>query len=265
MALYRLIFDTTSTATMTDSANVGAYLRASDGTLIDKTVVATKNHLNVFSALADGAGTALTSTLSGGKQGLDVNILNTLTIDTNGVYNVSTNPTPDSEGLIAHARAATPGVADQTFRSTGGTANASGVVAANVQGLDVNSFLMGYNGTTWDRVTSTSGALNVNISTQSATLTVSDSALANTAILSTATAATTTAVPAPATALTARKYLGIQNRGNRSAFLGASGVTAAAGFELAQGDAQWMRIGPSVSVYAITAAGTADIRTLELS
>lgn len=265
MALYKLVFDTTSSATMGDSANVGAYIRASDGTLIDKTVVATKNHLNVFSALADGAGTAITSTLTGGKQGLDVNITNTLTIDTNGVYNVSTNPTPDSEGVIVHVRAATPDATSQTFRSTGGTANASAIVAANVQGLDVNSFNMGYNGTTWDRLTSTSGALNTNISSQTGTLTVSDSAVANTAILASATSVTTTAAAAPATALAARKYIALQNRGNRSVFLGATGVTSATGFELAPGGDQWLRLGPAVSVFAISATGTIDVRTLELS
>jgi hypothetical protein len=56
MALHRLVFDATDTASQNASANVGAYLRASDGTLLTHTDVS-------------------------GKKSLDVNVANTLTID----------------------------------------------------------------------------------------------------------------------------------------------------------------------------------------
>lgn len=141
LSIERLIFDPSNPS---DYGNVGAYLR-------------------------DAAGNLLTSTLVGGvggKQALDVNVVSAITVavDLDGVYNVTTNPTPDSVGNIYHVRAATPAITDQTLRTTGGAATSDGVVAANVHGQDVNSFLMGYNGATWDRLLSTSGALNVNIS-----------------------------------------------------------------------------------------------------
>lgn len=113
---------------------------------------------SVAAFLRTGAG-ALTSTGAAGA--LDVNITNAITVDLNGVYDAGTNPTPDTAGSIFHTRAAAPDETNQTFRATGGTASADGVTAANVQGLDVNSFLMGFNGTTWDRLTATGGALNV--------------------------------------------------------------------------------------------------------
>lgn len=45
--LHRLLFDTTSALTIADSANVGAYLRASDGTLLTHTDVGGKKALDV--------------------------------------------------------------------------------------------------------------------------------------------------------------------------------------------------------------------------
>lgn len=122
---------------------------------------------SVVSYLRDGSGVALTSTLNGAKQSLDVNVTSPIAVDLNGIYNVTTNAIPDNVGLITHARSATPGAADQSFRSTGGSASADAIVAANVQGMDMNAFGMVYNGTTWDRMKGTAGAVNVNISTQS--------------------------------------------------------------------------------------------------
>lgn len=106
---------------------------------------------------------ALTSTDIGGKKALDVNVANAINVDTNGVYADPSNLTPDSIGNIFHSRAATPDATNQIFRSTGGAASADSIVAANVHGIDVMGFLMGFNGTTWDRLTSTSSALDINI------------------------------------------------------------------------------------------------------
>jgi hypothetical protein len=107
----------------------------------------------------------LTSTTFDSHEALDVNVLNELPVDLAGIYVVSTNETPDNVGLIAHTRAATPDETNQIFRSTGGAASADEVVAANVHGLDVNAFNMAFNGSTWDRLTATSGALDINIKT----------------------------------------------------------------------------------------------------
>lgn len=138
-----------------------------DKLIYDATTPSDGDSVAAFLHTAAGA---LTSTGAAGA--LDVNITNAIVVDLDGVYDAGTNPTPDTVGAIVHTRAATPDETNQTFRTTGGTANADDVVAANVHGLDVNSFLMGYDGTTWDRLTATGGALNVNISTQSAALQV---------------------------------------------------------------------------------------------
>ena len=82
-------------------------------------------------------------------------------VDLDGVYNGVSNLTPDSAGLIGHTRAASPAISDQIERMTVGAASGDGIVAANVHGLDVNSFGMIFNGTTWDRMKGTNGVLDV--------------------------------------------------------------------------------------------------------
>lgn len=128
-----------------------------DKLIYDPATPANGDSVAAFLRTAAGALTA-----TGAAGALDVNITNAIMVDLDGVYDAGTNPTPDTVGAIVHTRAATPDETNQTFRTTGGTANADDVVAANVHGLDVNSFLMGYDGTTWDRLTTTAGALNVN-------------------------------------------------------------------------------------------------------
>jgi len=85
-----------------------------------------------------------------------------LSIDVDGVYNVTTNADPDNIGLVACANAGTPADANQTIRLTGGTIAADALVSANSHGLDVRSYLYGYNGATWDRIdTVNTGQLKV--------------------------------------------------------------------------------------------------------
>lgn len=75
ISLDRLVFDP---ANAEAGANVGAHVRAGDdGTLIGHDA----DSLKVASRLQDNAGTGLTSTLEGGKQGLDVNIINEIAVD----------------------------------------------------------------------------------------------------------------------------------------------------------------------------------------
>lgn len=193
-------------------------------------------------------------------------ILSPITVSLDGVYDGGSNTDPDNAGMIVHVRAATPADADQTKRTTGAAASGDAVVAANVHGLDVNSFAMAYNGTTWDRVTSTSGSINVNVTGSSGTATVSDSALANTAIKSTATGATTTAAVIVASALANRKYLTLQNLGASAVYFGDTTVTASTGLRLSNGAMlEGLRIGPAIAPKVLTSAGTADCRIMELS
>lgn len=62
-----------------------------------------------------------------------------------------------------------------------------------------------------------------------------------------------------------RRSVIIQNRGTVSIFLGPTGVTAASGLEIPRGASLDMEIGPAVTLFAITAAGTADVRFVQLS
>lgn len=145
LSLERLLFDPTNVA---DGPIVGSYIVSASDSVIDSTDV-------------------------GGTEGLNVNVLNGLTIDADGIYNVSTNPTPDNIGLIGFTRAATPGLTEQVEPITVGVP-ADDVVNANVHAMDVNSFLMGFDGTTWDRLTLTDGDLNVNLTNTSIAVTASD-------------------------------------------------------------------------------------------
>ena len=139
LTLERLIFDPADQA---NSPNIGAYITADDGTLISAT------------------GTSL-----------DVNLTNSLSIDLDGEYSGG-NTNPDNVGMIVHSRAASPGDTEQLFRSTGGTLNADALVAANIHAIDVGSFLHGYNGATWDRINSSSGALDINFASQDADIAI---------------------------------------------------------------------------------------------
>lgn len=81
MSLKQLVFDTTDAASIADSDSVGAYIRSSDGSLIDSVEINSVERLAVDSTLKDGAGTALTSTLIGGKQSLDVNVVEGINVE----------------------------------------------------------------------------------------------------------------------------------------------------------------------------------------
>jgi hypothetical protein len=271
--LDHLIFDTTDVTTMADTHNVGAYIRAADGTLIAKETINSVNRLAVDATLKDGAGTALTSTdLGGGIQALDVNVANSITVDLDGIYNLSTNPTPDNVGTIMFSRAVTPGLAQQVQTPTvGGIATIGTADISKVHAQDVNSFLYAKNATSGDEVLLTvdnsDGGLNVHI-IGSATLTVSDAALANTAIANDVKvlAVAGTAEAVKTSALANRKYLFVYNNDNTKVYIGAATVTSANGFPISPGSYMELRAGANVSPYFVgQALKTPEIRHMELS
>lgn len=133
LSLERLLFDP---AAPTDGPLIGSYI------------------------MGGTSNTVITDTVAGS---LDVNVTNAISIDVDGIYSGG-NTDPDNIGIIAHTRALTPADTDQVERLTSGAASSDNVVAANVHGLDVNSFLMGFDGTTWDRLKAIAGVLEVNIS-----------------------------------------------------------------------------------------------------
>lgn len=171
-----LIFDTTDATTIADTDSVGAFVRSgNNGKLITHHTITANTYeaLDVYAALADGSGNAITST--GGA--LDVNIKGdsiVVKVDLNGIYDGSTNLLPDNVGIIGSSRAS-PGLANQTLQFTGAGVGSDAVASANIVAQDVNAFGMVYNGTTWDRLKGTSGAANVNIQNSSIAVTQSTS------------------------------------------------------------------------------------------
>lgn len=232
---FQSIFDPTA-ADFTECDTIGSYLVSSSGEVIDSTDV-------------------------GGTEGLNVNVLNdiTATCDLDGVYNVTTNADPDNVGMIAHDRAAAPSDAEQIFRPTGGQANADAIVAANIHALDTNGFMMGYNGTTWDRITATSGRLDVAIDEPIESVQSGFSSCAYAAV-----SVGNTATQLVGSALTNRKKVLLQNLGARAVYLGCdASVTTANGIRVPKGGAYEFEWDATVDLHAITSAGTADIRVQE--
>ena len=108
-------------------------------------------------------------------------------------------------------------------------------------------------------------AIDINLAGSDVALDVDDD-LADTAIENTAYSATTTGADILAgSQLAGRKHMFVQNLGSQDAFVGKSGVTTANGLKLFKNNTLVARIGPSVPLHALTAAGTADIRVMELS
>lgn len=116
--------------------------------------------------------------------------------------------------------------------------------------------------------TSAAGALYVNLAESSATITTSDAALANSAIISNTRtlAVANTAQNVVASAQTNRKYLYVYNYDNNKIFIGGAGVTATDGFPLSPGSYLEMRAGAASPVSFVGSTGkTPEIRTLQMS
>lgn len=250
----RLIFDTTDADTRAATDNVGAYLRASDGTLLTHTDVGGKKALDVRVAeginvevdldaaddsvaswTMDGAGNAIGST--GGY----LHVLAQQDTSPWVIGDGGGSITVDASDLdIRDLTAASDSVASWTMDGTG-TAITSTVVGADT-GLDVNII--------------------------NSTVTVNDAALANTAIAAAANslAVADTAEDVVASPLANRKYLWIYNNDNTRVFVGQSGVSAASGFPVSPGSYLELRAGAAVDIEFVGQAGkTPEIRTLELS
>lgn len=237
---------------------------------VDATNLDIRDLTHVTDSVRLGDGTSFfTSTTVGSDIGLDVNILNSLTIDADGIYNVTTNPNPDNIGLISHSRAASIGDAQQVERTTAGlVADVAAADISNINAIDVNSFLYAIDDVDGNAELLSSnnsdGGLNVHIANS---LTVNDAALANTAIATAANAlgADNTAEDLVASPLANRKYLWAYNNGNRTAYVGASGVSAANGFPISPGSYINMRAGAAIDIEWVGPNTSQEMRTMELS
>lgn len=228
MALHKLVFDATSADTIAASANVGAWLRSADGTLLTHTDV-------------------------GGKKALDVRVAEGINVEVD----------------LSHV--------DDSVKIGDGTdfleVNADGSINAVVTAtnLDIRDLTAASDSVqawafdgTGNAIGSTGGALDVNITN---TITVTDAALADTALKAVAETVGTSAaaIVDGADELAARKYLYLYNNGNRISYVGESGVTTTSGFPIPPGSIFEARVGAAVDVYMISDAAGQNVRTLQLS
>jgi hypothetical protein len=263
--LHKLIFDTTDAASIAASANVGAYLRASDGTLLTHTGGALNVSFSTITdldirdldasqdnvAISDG-----TDTLAVNADG-SINVVTTATdLDIRDLDSASDSVAAVQSGTWEVALDAATLAALETVTVTATDLDIRDLAAATDS---VSAWLSDGAGNT---IGSTAGALDVNI--KSGDL---DDSLANTDLVAGSTSIPTTAggTDLRATDLAGRKWLIVYNNGNKDVFIGKSGVTAGTGFPLPPGAALELRAGPAINAYAIASAGTQDVRTLELS
>lgn len=264
----QLVFDTTNATTILHSDSVGAFLRASDGTLLTHTDVGGKKALDVrvaeginvevdLSHVDDsvrlGDGTTLTTvTTVGGDNGLDVNIINTsLTVDDGG-------GSITVDGTVAATQSGTWTVGLSEDHNYGAVGAATLRTAAQI-GNATGAADFGSGATS-------AQTLRVALATDS-DLTVSDAALANTAVQANAETldVASTAQGTVASILANRKYLFVYNNDNQRMEIGEAGFTFGAGFPISPKSYIELRAGAAVNVAFNSTKINHEIRTLELS
>lgn len=266
----KLVFDTTDAATIAASDSVGAYVRASDGSLIG----ATSNRLHV----ADGGGSLTVDAA-------DLDIRDLTQADEITVFQ-GTDPwiIGDGGGSIT-VDASNLDIRDLAFATdkvdvSGSSVSISGNVnvtqgtspwvisATDLDIRDLNAATDSVAAWTKDgsgnSITSSGGALDVNIQSSDIEINVEDDK-ANVDLENTATAVATTAALL-GSQLSARKFMWVQNLGNKAIYVGKSGVTNANGLRLSPGSVLEIRLGPAVSMHAVSQDGSSqDTRILEAS
>lgn len=297
----KLILDTTA---LSDSDNVGAYLRSSDGTLITHTTVAGKEALDVN--LVGGADSGIfaedSAHVSADKgqfilavrRDADTSMVDAdgdyapLQVDENGrlkvvadlEVNISMEKAEDSAHASGDIGSFTLGVRQDSLASS---VDADGDYAA----LKVNSRGALWSvpvGTVADDAVDSENPVKIGTRALAGPLSavasgdradaISDlyrrlyvNTSANIALSASAvTIDDTVGGTLVAAAIGGRRTILVSNRGNKPIYLGATGVTAAAGFVLMAGATISIDLGPNVDLYAIADAGqSVPCRVLQLA
>lgn len=87
----------------------------------------------------------------------------------------------------------------------------------------------------------------------------------NIGLLQQAVSVGTSEVALPTSSLAGRRDIVIQNKGSKSIFVGATGLSVADGIEIGKGASMSMRLGQGVAVFAISTAAAQDVRVLEVA
>jgi hypothetical protein len=117
---------------------------------------------------------------------------------------------------------------------------------------------------TGNAITSSGGALDVNIQSSDIEIDVEDDK-ANTAILNSTASVTSTSAALLGSQQADRRFLYVQNLGNQAIYVGASGVSTSTGIRMSPGSLAEFRFGPALSLHAVANGGTQDVRLMEAS
>ncbi len=251
----RLVFDPADATSIAASSSVGAFVRAGDdGTLIGHVSDALKVNFTNTSL-------AVTAT------DLDIRDLAFAT-DSVDVSGSSVSIT----GSVA-VTATDLDIRDLAFATdsvdvSGSSVSITGSVAVTATDLDIRDLTAATDSVSaWTKdgsgtaITSTGGALDINI--KSGDL---DDSLANASIANESRTVGTSAIATTAAAALAnRKWLYLANVSNKAIYFGKASVTLANGFPVYPGDKHEFRIGPAVTTNVIGEAAGLDLRVMELS
>lgn len=251
LSLDKLVFDTTVPA---DGASVGAYLRASDGTLLTHTDVGGKKALDV--RLAEGVNVEVDlSHVDDSVQIGDGTDL--LAINNDGSINAVVSATDlDIRNLVFATDKVDVG--GSVIALDAGTLAALENITVSATDLDIRD------------LTHVSDSVKIGDGTDFLAIANDGSIGVTFASASSAargaTSVTSTATKIIATNLAGRRKVIAQNLGAKDMFFGHNNtVTAANGIKLSAGSSIEIEFGPTLDLYGITSAGTSDVRYLEVA
>lgn len=296
----KLILDTTA---LDDSDNVGAFVRASDGTLITHTTSGGKQALDVNIVASPDSGIfAEDSPHTSGDNGQFILAVrhdaNTAMVDTDGDYSPLQT---DSQGRLKVAAVVSVEPSDAEYAEDSASADGETLIAVAAVRQDALASSLSTDGdhgwlkldargamwvapvgTVADGTADNERPVKVGARALAGPLAATASGnrvdmiadlyrrlyvntSANVAILAAAASVTDTAAIIAA-ALGGRRTIMVSNRGNKAIYIGSAAVTAAAGFVVSAGATISVDLGQNVDLYAIADTGvTVACRVLQLA
>lgn len=251
ITLDKILFDPSSPA---DGASLGAYLRASDGTLLTHTDVGGKKALDVRLAEGVNVEVDLSHVDDSVKIGDGTDFL---AVNADGSINAVVSATDlDIRNLAFATDKVDVGGSVVALDAT--TLAALENITVSATDLDIRDLSHAQ-----DSVKIGDGTDFLAINTDGSINTTQASA---SAAARGATSVTTTATKIIATNLAGRRKVIVQNMGNKDMFFGHNNsVTTANGLRVSAGSSIEIEFGSTLDLYGITASGTADARYLEVA
>jgi hypothetical protein len=251
ITLDKILFDPANAA---DGASLGAYLRASDGTLLTHTDVGGKKALDVRLAEGVNVEVDLSHVDDSVKVGDGTDFL---AVNADGSINAVVTATNLDIRDLAFATDKVD-VGGSVVALDAGTLAALENITVSATDLDIRDLSHAQ-----DSVKVGDGTDFLAINADGSINTTQASASSATYG---ATSVTTTATKIIATNLAGRRKVIVQNLGNKDMFFGHnSSVTAALGIRISAGSSAELEFGATLDLYAITSSGTASARYLEVA